>query len=107
MKLSRLLRGKEKKEVKLEAAQEGKSVTKDGILILDEDKKRCDTVCQNLKKALQMMNADISVEVISDPFEIMELGIAEQPAFIVHGKVIAKGKVLSTADFIQLLHNYV
>lgn len=107
MKLSRLIRGKQKQEVKLEATEEAKPVKKDGIIILDENQERCESACSNLKKALKIMDADLAIDIISDPLEIMELGITEQPAFIVRGKVIAKGKVLSTTDLIQLLHNYV
>lgn len=107
MNLKRLLWGKRTRDVKLEASNEEKLTKKDGIMILDEDRERCERICQNVQKALSMMNAEIPLYKISDSFEMMELGIVEQPTIMVKGRILSKGRVLSTTDLIYLLHNYV
>lgn len=106
MKLGNLFWGKQKHGVKMEAAKEEQVNSKEKILILEEDDSKCDIAFHNVTKALEILNADLPVEVISDPFDIMEFGITEQPAFIVNGRILAKGKMLTTADLVQLLHSY-
>lgn len=106
MKLGKLFWGKQEHLVKMEVAKEKQVNGKDKILILEEDDNKCDIAFHNVKKALEILNADIPVEVISDSLDIMEFGITEQPAFIVNGKILAKGKILTTADLVQLLHSY-
>lgn len=107
MNLKRLLFRKHTKDIKLESAHEEKVTKKDGILILDEDRERCEQICLNVQKALEMMHADITISMISDSFEMMELGIVEQPTIMVEGRILSQGRVLSTTDLIYLLHNYV
>ena len=89
MRLGKLFWGKQQQEIKMEAAKEEQVNCKNKILILEDDDKKCDIALHNVKKALEILNADLPVEVISDAFEIMEFGITEQPAFIVNGRILA------------------
>ncbi len=107
--IRKLLFGERKRKarnIKLEAAKENKGIAKDSILVLDENEERNYEICQTVRRALDIMETHLSVQSITDSFDIMDMGITEQPAIMIEGKVICRGKKVSTAELIQLLHNY-
>jgi small redox-active disulfide protein 2 len=73
------------------------------IIIAGSGCKRCIATEENVKKAVEELKIDASVEHIYDPKEFVKLGVMITPAVIVDGKVLFAGKVPTVEDIKQIL----
>lgn len=53
--------------------------------------------------AVNELKLDCVVENISDPNEIMNLGVMSTPGLVINGKVVSTGRCLNTKQAIDLL----
>ncbi len=73
------------------------------IIVAGPGCQRCITTEQNVKKAVEELKIDASVEHIYDPKEFVKLGVMITPAVIVDGKILVAGKVPAVEEIKQLL----
>ncbi len=73
------------------------------IIIAGPGCQRCITTEQNVKKAVEELKLDASVEHLYDPKEYVKLGVVITPAVVVDGKVLVAGKVPTVEELKQLL----
>ena len=74
------------------------------IKVLGAGCKSCHEQYENAKQAVRDMGLAVEVEYITDMQKVMEYGVMSMPALVVNEKVVAMGKVLKSADVINLLH---
>lgn len=64
------------------------------VKILGGGCKNCHTLEENTKKALDEMNADYNIELVTDFAEISKYGVMQTPALVINEEVKSYGKVL-------------
>lgn len=74
-----------------------------GIKILGSGCKKCVALEETIQKAVREMNLDISIEHVSDFAKIASYGVMTTPAFVLNGKVVSYGKVLSIDEVKSIL----
>lgn len=72
------------------------------VEVLGTGCKKCQQLEANVKEAIAALNLEAEVVYIIDPLEIAKRGVISTPALTVNGKVVGKGKVMTTEE-IQLL----
>lgn len=72
------------------------------IEVLGSGCKKCQKLEANARKAIAALNLESEVLHVTDPIEIAKRGVMSTPALTVNGKVVSKGKVMTSAE-IQLL----
>lgn len=72
------------------------------VEVLGTGCKKCQQLEANAKAAIAALNLEAEVVHIIDPLEIAKRGVISTPALTVNGKVVGKGKVM-TSEEIQLL----
>ncbi|BES66297.1 hypothetical protein SANA_27360 [Gottschalkiaceae bacterium SANA] len=65
--------------------------------------KNCEIVHENVKKVVEEMNLDATIDYITELQEILAAGIMATPALEVDGKVVSKGKVLKPNEIKKYL----
>jgi small redox-active disulfide protein 2 len=73
------------------------------IIIAGSGCKRCIATEENVKKAVEELKIDASIEHIYDPKEFVKLGVMITPAVIVDGKILVAGKVPTVEELKHLL----
>lgn len=63
------------------------------IKILGVGCSKCDKLEKNLKKALEELNIDTTIEKVADLKEIVSYGVMTTPALVINDKVEVVGKV--------------
>jgi small redox-active disulfide protein 2 len=58
----------------------------------------------NAVEAVDQLNLGITVEHVKDANQIMQMGVMATPGLVIDGKVVAMGRVLSTAQIIALIN---
>lgn len=81
------------------AAEIGES----GIYVLGSGCKKCNTLEDHVKQALQELGLQEDVFHITDFGVIAELGVMTTPALVVDNKVVSYGKVLSVKECEDIL----
>ncbi|NLY82166.1 MAG: thioredoxin family protein [Clostridiales bacterium] len=64
---------------------------------------KCNTLTDNLKKALDELKIDAEITHVTDTVKIMSMGVMSTPALAIGDKVVSKGKVLSTKEIKKLI----
>jgi len=64
---------------------------------------KCNELETNVKKALEQLDMDTTIEHITDFTQIASYGVMSTPALVVDGKVVAYGKVLKVEEVIKIL----
>lgn len=72
------------------------------IEVLGSGCKKCQKLEANARDAIAALNLESEVLHVTDPIEIAKRGVMSTPALTVNGKVVSKGKVMTSAE-IQLL----
>lgn len=73
------------------------------ILVLGTGCLKCKKLAENTKLAIQKANlTDKQFKYVTDPVLMAQLGIMSSPALLIKGKVIAKGKLLSPDEIVDL-----
>ena len=65
--------------------------------------KNCNTLTENVRKALAELRVDCPVEKVTDLGEIMRYGVMAIPALVINDQVVAAGRVLSPKEIAALL----
>ena len=73
------------------------------IIIVGPGCQRCITTEQNVKKAVEELKLDASIEHIYDPKEFAKFGVVVTPAVVVDGKILVAGKVPTVDELKQML----
>lgn len=73
------------------------------IKVLGSGCKRCHDLNEVTKAAVKELGMDIEVEYITDMKKIISYGVMSTPALVINEKVVSMGKVLKTAEVIELL----
>jgi len=73
------------------------------IKVLGTGCKKCKTLEENVKKALESAGKEASVEKVEDVQQIIGYGVMSTPALVIDEKVVSKGKVLKPKDIEKLI----
>ncbi len=73
------------------------------IKILGTGCPKCEKLEKNLKKVLDDLNLDATVEKVADLKEIVRYGVMTSPALVVDDKVVSVGKVLKEKEIEKIL----
>lgn len=73
------------------------------IKILGSGCKKCLTLGENTRVALEQKGLQADIEKITDFAQIAAYGVMSTPALVIDGKVVAVGKVLSSSEIVSLL----
>jgi small redox-active disulfide protein 2 len=73
------------------------------IEVLGTGCRRCDDLYENARVAASQMasSGDIEVTKVADVNYFMQKGVFVTPGFIIDGKVVSTGKLLSVEEIIQ------
>ncbi|MDA1476718.1 thioredoxin family protein [Bacillus changyiensis] len=72
------------------------------IKILGTGCKNCQTLEQNVRKALAQSGKEAEIEKVTDIQEIMSYGVMSTPGIVIDGEVKSTGRVLSPAAIVKL-----
>ena len=64
---------------------------------------KCHTLEKNAREAIEQMNLDAEVNLITAMDEIIARGIAFTPGLAIDGKIVSTGRVLTTKEIYNLL----
>lgn len=87
-------------------SQGEKTKQEKGIKVLGSGCAKCIALEQTIQKAVNEMNLDLSIEHINDFAQIASYGVMTTPAFVLNGKVVSYGKVLSLEEVKSILSQY-
>ncbi len=73
------------------------------IKILGSGCKKCLTLAENTRLALEQQGLQADIDKVTDYAQIAAYGVMSTPALVIDGKVVAVGKVLSSAEIAPLL----
>lgn len=73
------------------------------VKVLGSGCTKCNQLEANVKKALEQLGMDTTIEHVTDFSQIAAYGVMTTPALVVDGKVVAYGKVLSVEDSVKIL----
>jgi small redox-active disulfide protein 2 len=73
------------------------------IKVLGTGCPKCQQLHRNVLDALSELNLNAEVTKIEDIMEIMQHGVAATPALLVDGKIVAKGRLMTTNEIKEIL----
>ncbi len=73
------------------------------VEVLGTGCKKCQQLESNVRDAIAKLNLEAEVLHITDPVEIAKRGVISTPALTVNGKVVGKGKVMTSEEIQPLL----
>ena len=73
------------------------------IEILGTGCANCKTLEARVKEAIKQIEGFHSIEKVEDITKIMEYGVMSTPGFVVDGKVISSGKLLTVEEIVKIL----
>lgn len=73
------------------------------IEVLGTGCKKCQQLEANAKAAIAALNLKAEILHITDPIEIAKRGVLSTPALAVNGKIVSKGKLITSAEIESLL----
>lgn len=74
------------------------------IKVLGSGCKNCHALFKNAEEAIKVKGISINVEYVTDMQKVMEYGVMSMPALVVNEKVVSMGKVLKSAEIVDLLN---
>jgi len=90
----------------LKAEQEQMPAQAARILVLGAGCPNCRALEQAVLRALDELNANISVGHVTDYAEMAKYGVMSTPALAIDGKVVSAGRALTQQDVLRLLKQY-
>ena len=91
-------------DLKSETQQEHVQAEKKArILVLGAGCPKCRALEQAVVKALDELNATLSVGHVSDYVEMAKYGVMSTPALVIDGKVVSAGRALNYREVLRLL----
>ncbi len=76
------------------------------ILVLGAGCPKCRALEQAILRALDDLNANLSVGHVTDYAEIAKYGVMSTPALVIDDKVVSVGRALTQQDVLRLLKQY-
>ena len=73
------------------------------ILVLGAGCPKCRALEQAVLRALDEMNANISVGHVTDYAEMAKFGVMSTPALVIDNRVVSAGRALNQTDVLRLL----
>lgn len=73
------------------------------VEVLGTGCKKCQQLEANARNAIATLNLEAEILHITDPVEIAKRGVMSTPALTVNGKVMGKGKVMTSEEIQPLL----
>jgi small redox-active disulfide protein 2 len=73
------------------------------IKVLGTGCKRCKSLEQATKQAIQELGLDAKVEKVEDIQKIMEYGIMRTPGLVINGKIVLSGQVPKVSELKKVL----
>lgn len=73
------------------------------VEVLGSGCKKCQQLEENAKVAIASLGIEAHFTHITDPIEITQRGVMATPALAVNGKVVSKGRVISSEQIKTLL----
>lgn len=73
------------------------------VEVLGTGCKKCQQLEANARDAIATLNLEAEILHITDPVEIAMRGVMSTPALTVNGKVVGKGKVMTSEEIQPLL----
>ena len=74
-----------------------------GVKILGSGCKKCNELEANTVEALKQLGMDTAVDHVTDFSQIAAYGVMSTPALVIDGKVVSYGKVLKTAEAVEII----
>ncbi|NPC94483.1 thioredoxin family protein [Bacillus sp. WMMC1349] len=72
------------------------------IKILGTGCRNCQTLEQNVRKALDQSGKEAEIEKVTDIQEIISYGVMSTPGIVIDGEVKSTGRVLSPSAIVKL-----
>ncbi|RKD96847.1 thioredoxin family protein [Marinifilum flexuosum] len=73
------------------------------IKVLGPGCKKCNTLADATKKAIEELGIEANVEKIDDMVKILSYGVMSTPALVINEKVAVSGKVPSVAEIKEFI----
>ena len=73
------------------------------ILVLGAGCPECRSLERSVQRALEEMNANLTVGHVTDYAEMAKYGVMSTPALAIDGKVVSAGRALNQKDVLRLL----
>ena len=73
------------------------------IQVMGPGCKRCATLYENVKAAVEELGGDAEVEKVTDTMEMIKLGIMSTPVLVVDGTVRSTGRVLDKNEIKSII----
>lgn len=73
------------------------------IKVLGPGCKKCGTLAEATKKAVEELSVDANITKIDDMVQILSYGVMSTPALVINEKVVVSGKVPSVAEIKGLI----
>ena len=87
----------------LKAEADTQPKTQARILVLGANCPKCRALEQAVLRALDEMNANISVGHVTDYAEMAKFGVMSTPALVIDNRVVSAGRALNQTDVLRLL----
>ena len=75
----------------------------EAVKVLGSGCAKCNELEANVKKALEQLGMDTTIDHITDFSQIAAYGVMTTPALVVDGKVVSYGKVLKVEEAVKIL----
>ncbi len=72
------------------------------VKVLGSGCAKCHQLEDNVKKALEQLGMDTTIDHVTDFSQIAAYGVMTTPALVVDGKVVSYGKVLKVEEVVKL-----
>ncbi|MFA9370271.1 MAG: thioredoxin family protein [Labilibaculum antarcticum] len=75
------------------------------IKVLGPGCKKCNTLAEATKKAIEELSIDANITKVDDMIKILSYGVMSTPALVINEKVVVSGKVPSVSEIKEFIQN--
>lgn len=75
------------------------------IKVLGPGCKKCNTLSEATKKAVEELSIDANITKVDDMIKILSYGVMSTPALVINEKVVVSGKVPSIPEIKEFIQN--
>ncbi|MUP37167.1 MULTISPECIES: thioredoxin family protein [Labilibaculum] len=75
------------------------------IKVLGPGCKKCGTLAEAAKKAVEELAIDANITKVDDMVKILSYGVMSTPALVINEKVVVSGKVPSVSEIKEFIQN--